>query len=86
MNLATDNTNKLLDDVLTPLETRLMQKMDSLVREAAQARGQLNKVNDLKNDVQFLEEKLSTRPTNEEIDQRFTKLHNYTPLTSFKGL
>ena len=68
MNLATDNTNKLLDDVLTPLETRLMQKMDSLVREAAQARGQLNKVNDLKNDVQFLEEKLSTRPTNEEID------------------
>ena len=43
-------------------------------------------MNDLKADIVLIEEKLESRPNHEEIDQKFTKLHNYTPLKAFQGL
>ena len=84
--IAVENANKNMMDMVSPFETRILQQMDSLVREAAQTRGQLNRVNDLKADFVLLAEKLLEKPSHEEVDAKMTKLHNYTPLKAFQGL
>ena len=84
--IANENSNKNLIDTLSPLELRITSQVDNLIRDSAGMRSHLNKINDVVNDISILEEKLTVRPTFDEMDQKMERLKEFTTIKAFQGL
>ena len=84
--IANENSNKNLLDTLSPLELRITSQVDNLIRDHAAMRGYISKINDVVNDVSAVEEKLTVRPTFDEMDQKLERLKDFATIKAFQGL
>ena len=84
--IANENSNKNLLDTLSPLELRITSQVDNLIRDHAAMRGYLSKINDVVNDITVVEEKLTVRPTFDEMDQKLERLKDFATIKAFQGL
>lgn len=84
--IANENSNKNLLDTLSPLEIRITSQVDNLIRDHAAMRGYLSKINDVVNDITVVEEKLTVRPTFDEMDQKLERLKDFATIKAFQGL
>lgn len=83
---AADNATRLFSDMFNPFEIRVTAQMDNLVRDAAQTKTYLQKINDIRNEMVTIEDNLRNRPTLDDVERRFDRLSNYVSIKPFKDL
>ena len=84
--LSTESSNKTMMDMLSPLEMRMGGQIDNLTRDSANMRGYLSKINEIMTEIANIDDKLKTKMTADEIDEKFEVLKEYVTVKQYSTL